>query len=372
MRIVKRALKKQFSIDGMNFESSGHYHRYTFELLIFLLGIFYTNDFQCERSTEESIRRIGRASSFLTHRNGYISRFGDNDGGKFLYDLGTAQEFNTLNYIELFSGRKTAQGIETLLFSSFPQFNGFLKGEQNRSSVGRYIAYKGQDFSLIVAANEIGTKGKGNHQHNDFLAFELYTKHSPFIVDRWSFCYTGDQKKRNQDRSTYYHNNIMIDGREIVPFDKKRLFEMLGDIRVGINSVSENSDRWTADAWHNGYKALETGRQIHRRIFDIFKNENLIKIKDSLTGRGLHTATLCLLIPEMDWSLHQDEDGLSFRNDYEAFWIKSSMGAFEVIAESVNENFLNPVPAYFCTVSTDYRDNLNTELTIKYEKKSHA
>ena len=372
MRTLKRALKKQYSIDGVNFESSVHYHRYTFELLIFLLGIFYRNNFHSEQSIEESIRRIGMALNFLTHKNGYISRFGDNDGGKFLYDLGTVQEFNSLNYLKYFSEGKTTHDIESLLFSSVPELKGFLKEEQKRSRIGGYVGYKGHDLSLIISANEIGTNGKGNHQHNDFLAFELYTKNVPFIIDRWSYCYHGDKKTRNQDRLTFYHNNIQIDRREIVPFDERRLFEMLGDIKVGINSVSENSDRWTADAWHDGYKDLETGRQIHRRIFEIFKNENLIKIKDILIGNGCHSATMNLLIPQKDWSYHQDEEGLYFKNDYETFSINSNMGVFEVTAESVNENFLNPVPAYLCTVVTEYQDNLNTELTIKYEKRSHA
>ena len=367
MRTLKRALKKQFSKDGINFESSVHYHRFTFELLIFLLGVFYANHIECKPLIEESIRKIGRALKFLTHSNGYIARFGDNDGGKFLYDIGTLEEFNSLKYLQWFYGDTPVNGLESLLFSCIPQLKGFLKGEKTGSRVDGYIGYKGDDFSLLVTANEIGTNGKGNHQHNDFLSFELYTKRSPFIVDRWSLCYTGDSEKRNQDRSSSYHNNIQIDGREIVPFNERRLFEMLGDIRVGVNHLSENADKWTVDIRHDGYKNLKTGRQIHRRIFEVLKNQNVIKIKDMLTGKGSHSATLSLLIPEKGWSLHQDGNRLYFRNDYESFLIESSMGVFQVSSDFVSDNFLNPAPAYFCTVSTNYRDNFDAELTIKFE-----
>ena len=367
MRTLKRALKKQFSRDGMNFESSSHYHRYTFELLIFLMGVFYRNDFQCERTIKESIIKIGRALTFLKHKNGYISRLGDNDGGKFLYDLGTVQEFNSLNYLKYFSEGKTTQDIESLLFSSVPELKGFLKEEQKRSKIGGYVGYKGHDISLIIAANEIGTNGKGNHQHNDFLSFELFTKNVPFIVDKWSYCYHGDKFSRNEDRTTFYHNNMQVDEREIVSFDKNNLFEMLGNVKVGINEIRETKEKWIADIWHDGYKDLELGYQIHRRIFEVYNNKNLIIIKDLLTGHGSHSASLCLLVQKNKWTCNKIDNGLVFENNFGSFTINSTMGQFIVSDSFVNENFLNRIPAYLCTVKKNYKNSLSSDLKIIYD-----
>jgi hypothetical protein len=368
-RSLKRALRKQFSKDGVNFESSVHYHRFTFEMLLFLMAVYYVNGVKVAPDIEQSVKKIGEALTVLTHKNGYISKFGDNDGGKFLYDLGTIEEFNRLDYLKDFTRGGSCRSIEALLFSGVSELNDFLKGKESRTRVGGYIAYKGPDYSLIITANKIGTNGKGNHQHNDFLSFELYTANAPFIVDRWSSCYTGNREKRNNDRSTFFHNNIQIDGREIVPFDENRLFEMLGDVKVAVNNIKDGRDKWIADVQHNGYRNLERGPQLNRRVFEVLKDQNVIKIKDFLSGKGSHIATLNLLVPKRDWSLNRNEKGLVFTNECESFLVNSSMGVFNVSESSVSENFLNPIPAYLCSVSRNYRDKLETELVFTYNNR---
>jgi hypothetical protein len=367
MRTLKRALKKQYSIDGVNFESSVHYHRYTFEILIFLLGIFYRNNFHSEQSIEESIRRIGMALNSLTHKNGYISRFGDNDGGKFLYDLGTIQEFNSLRYLEYFTEGKTPDYMESLLFSSINELNSFLKGGQNRIRIGNYIAYKGKDYSLIVSANEIGTNGKGNHQHNDFLGFELYSN-CPFIVDPWSYCYTGNKDLRNHDRKTSTHNSVIIDQQEIVKYDENKLFEMLGNVKVRICEVKECVQTLSVILSHNGYKNLQRGKQIHTRKFDINKKYNTIKISDKLIGLGIHTAGINFHIPKDYWTLKNNGSNLLFYNNQEEFILSWDGIIPSVGSGKISENFLNQSSSYHISITKKYTDNLVIETFLQYNK----
>lgn len=116
MRALKRCLKNQFSTDGVNFESSVQYHRYIFELLLFLIAVLYKNNYKVEHILENTVIKIGESLKLLTHKNGYISRFGDNDGGKFLYDLGTIEEFNSLNYLNWFNKDNRSSYFETLIF----------------------------------------------------------------------------------------------------------------------------------------------------------------------------------------------------------------------------------------------------------------
>ena len=125
-----------------------------------------------------------------------------------------------------------------------------------QTQVGQYFSMKNRNISLIGTANNIGTIGKGNHQHNDFLSFELYGI-SPFIVDPWSYCYTGDKYLRNKDRKTKSHNCVEIDNREIVPFHSDKLFEMTGKIKVNIRKIEETTEHWFVSLTHNGYKILK-------------------------------------------------------------------------------------------------------------------
>ena len=65
---------------------------------------------------------------------------------------------------------------------------------------------------LLASNGIVGTKGFGNHKHNDQLSFEYHAAGVPLIVDPGSFVYTSDFDARNLFRSTASHNTLQIDG----------------------------------------------------------------------------------------------------------------------------------------------------------------
>jgi len=364
-RSLKRALKKQFTNDGVNFESSVHYHRFTFEMLLFLMAVYYANGVRIDPNIEQSVKKIGEALKALTHKNGNISRFGDNDGGKFLYDTGSVEEFNKLDYLNWFYDCTMSVHFETLIFLNIPQLKNFLLNKNHTFKVGGYVTYKDSNISLIISGNEIGTSGKGNHQHNDFLSFELYSE-CPFIVDCWSYCYTGNRDLRNKDRKTISHNTIQIDGREIVEFDENKLFEMLGDIKVNIEKAIDNEKMWTVTLKHNGYKNLKGGRQIHSRKFIYDKSNKELKIIDTLSGKGKHVAKLNLHIPQKYWELEENGSKLIFSNDKETFTLTNNLGKFNIANGSISEYFLNHASSYYISLEKKYIEQIEIELSITY------
>jgi hypothetical protein len=142
----------------------------------------------------------------------------------------------------------------------------------------------------------VGTRGLGNHKHNDLLSFELYAGDKAFIVDPGTYIYTRDAAWRNLFRSTAYHNTVVIDGQEQNRFDPKRLFEMTPDAAVIIHEFLSTPDMDRLDAEHTGYARLDPPVS-HRRIFQFNKKEATWKIVDLLSGEGEHTA---------DWYFHFD------------------------------------------------------------------
>ena len=365
IRALQRGIKKQFTHDGVNFESSVHYHRFTFEMLLFLMAVYYANGVRIDPNIEQSVKKIGEALNAITHKNSDISRFGDNDGGKFLYDTGSVEEFNKLDYLNWFYDCTMPVHLETLIFSNIPQLKNFLLNKYHTFKVGGYVTYKDSNISLIISGNEIGTSGKGNHQHNDFLSFELYSE-CPFIVDCWSYCYTGNRDLRNKDRKTISHNTIQIDGREIVEFDENKLFEMLGDIKVNIEKAIDNEKMWTVTLKHNGYKNLKGGRQIHSRKFIYDKSNKELKIIDTLSGKGKHVAKLNLHIPQKYWELEENGSKLIFSNDKETFTLTNNLGKFNIANGSISEYFLNHASSYYISLEKKYIEQIEIELSITY------
>jgi hypothetical protein len=367
MKNLKRNLKTQFTPDGINFESSVHYHRYVFETLVFIHEVLKNNKKDTGKYFSKRIADIGLALKKLTHVNGNISRFGDNDGGKFLYDFGSLDEFNNLNYLE-YSGDTGSMRFENLTINKF-----YIPKLENHHSlpsldrIGDYIVCKTDSFSLIATANNIGTKGKGNHQHNDFLSFELYGL-KPFIVDPWSYTYTGDTSLRNKDRSVKSHNTIEIDGREIIEFHETRLFEMLGSIRTKVHYLEQLDGYSSFIISHDGYRNLKNGKQFHERSFKVSHDSGLIIITDSLKGKGFHQATIRFYIPKEYYQKKESDNSIIFYNNSEEFSISIDHKKPEVIDGFISNNFLNRSESYILYSHFNYENVKKINTSIKHTR----
>jgi len=368
LRCLKRGFKNQFSEAGVNFESSSQYHRYVTELILWLTAALNNvKDTQGSFFTKQC-GIVLNALLVMRHSNKQISRLGDSDGGKVLYDLGKPEEFNDLSYLDYFS-ESQRQFFETIPFSSSSGLEDLLlENIPLPDTHSNLLSFKQNNLSLIVATHSIGTKGKGNHQHNDFGSFEFYGK-KPFIVDPWSFCYTGDVDLRNRDRSAINHNAVVIDGKEPVSYSSDALFEMLGDIKVKVHSVEERVDAWKSTVRHDGYKRLAAGQQMVERKFFFDRNKKVLRINDTIFGIGRHKAELGLLIPKKYWSLTDHQGYLVFENDDEIFKIGLSQGKFIIEESEISEGFLSKEKAYFLRFSQSYENEFRLELTISHQEK---
>ena len=66
----------------------------------------------------------------------------------------------------------------------------------------------------------------GGHTHNDELSFELHVGGQDFIVDPGTYTYTGDYRFRNSFRSSYSHNTVVVDKKEINNFSEREIFKL--------------------------------------------------------------------------------------------------------------------------------------------------
>src|SRR5439155_597498 len=64
---------------------------------------------------------------------------------------------------------------------------------------------------LLVTNGIVGTRGFGNHKHNDQLSFEYHSGGIPLFVDAGSYVYTSNAAARNKFRGTAMHNTMQVD-----------------------------------------------------------------------------------------------------------------------------------------------------------------
>jgi hypothetical protein len=366
-KTLLRGLKNQFSSDGVNFESSVHYHRFVFEMLVFIFAVLSNNKHKLAYQIKPDLRRIGNSLVGLQHGNHMISRFGDNDGGRFLPGFNTVEEFNNLSFLNDFiDAKKESYNYETLIFAGVEGINSLLQLPE-KTKYGNYLSIKSNNVSLIASASIIGTNGKGNHQHNDFTSLEIFGT-VPFIVDPWTYCYTGNSELRNKDRKTSSHNAVLIDNREIVEFKEKDLFEFQGKIKIN-SSVSTRNNVITGKITHFGYKNLKRGKQLVSRTFIVDTIKDQIAIIDELTGVGDHCASITLLIPTKYWSCKKDSNGFIFSNNKETFELWSNWELKLFTKSTISSFFLNSEDAYCIQLNSNYSNSKTGKIVLTHKLK---
>jgi hypothetical protein len=140
---------------------------------------------------------------------------------------------------------------------------------------------------LAITNGIVGTKGFGNHKHNDLLSFEYHPAGIPLIVDPGSYVYTSDLDARNLFRGTGYHNTLMVDGveqNETNPAWIFRLFETANPETLEYRATPETL---VYVGRHQGYTRLEQP-VVHQRGFTLEHASGTLTIVDRIEGAGKH------------------------------------------------------------------------------------
>ena len=98
-----------------------------------------------------------------------------------------------------------------LLMGEDQSYAEFRHGLMEFKKAGFYIIRR-PDINLIVRAGRLAHAGV--HAHCDQASFELSIKRIPVFIDRGTYVYTSDIRKRNLFRSTKAHNTISINRAE--------------------------------------------------------------------------------------------------------------------------------------------------------------
>jgi hypothetical protein len=299
---LEQEIKVQVLPDGADYESSVPYHRLVTELFLSSLRL---GDFRNEPLSSDYRARVHDMTSFLvnvTRPDGLMPQSGDADDGRVHVMSGfehvmpqdarhifgpAGAMFDEPHWLaiggELARWERAWWGLGWQApTSTAPELPTRLFAD-----AGLAVMRASESHYLLASNGIVGTKGFGNHKHNDLLSFEYHHGGVPLVVDPGSYVYTSDFDARNQFRSTASHNTVQVDGEEqneLKPEWIFRLFETSNAEHVAFNDTAQCAE-YTGR--HHGYERFD--RPVtHERTLRLSKADGALTIVDRLTGRGEH------------------------------------------------------------------------------------
>jgi Heparinase II/III-like protein/Heparinase II/III N-terminus len=308
-------MDRQVHADGMDFESSIAYHRLVLELMVAGALLCRLNGRELPPRFWAKLEKMFEFILFVTRPDGKVPHVGDADNGRLyiLSDYGS-QDHRDFRYLlsigavlfqradmKAYAGGFSEEAFWLLGPSGATDFatlrhEGQPLGSRGFRDSGIYVM-RSADRYLLASCGAVGTRGLGNHKHNDLLSFELYAGDKAFIVDPGTYVYSRDPHWRNVFRSTHYHNTVVIDGHEQNDFQASQLFRMTPDAKVIVHEWVTTPERDWLSVEHSGYLRLDQPVR-HKRTFLFEKRGGSWEIADELVGPGDHAA---------DWYFHFDQ-----------------------------------------------------------------
>src|SRR5262245_53502881 len=277
LQILLDQAAKQVRADGVYFEQSSYYHRYTTD--------FYTHLFALTRADESIIhhemdamlrRKLGAMLdhlTWITRPDGSSPLFGDDDGGR-LIKLGrrAANDFRDTLAIgasifkrgdwKYVAGAAPAEmlwlmGPEGV--ACYDRLEAEPPSEISRGfrSSGYFVMRDGwrrdSSFVLIDCGQHGAAVGAG-HAHSDALSIEFASGGVTWLVDPGTYVYAADAKTRDEFRSTAAHNTAVVDGQPqsiaSTPFSWRTA------AKCRLHEFVERSDAIFFQGSHDGYERL--------------------------------------------------------------------------------------------------------------------
>ncbi len=233
--ILLTEIGKQISSDGVYFERSSWYQRYTvdFYLHFYVLRELFGETAYDERNAVAD-QRLNSALTFLLNLarpDGTTPLIGDDDGGRLL-PLTTQNEADlrgTLSAGAAVLGRSDLayggdEAIEDAFWLLGPAGIRTLEKLNARApetlscsfaESGYFVMRNGwtpTDDSLVIDCSGPDTSS-GAHHHADLLSIDLCLRGQSLFVDPGTYTYSGRPEKREHFRSSRAHNTLSVDGR---------------------------------------------------------------------------------------------------------------------------------------------------------------
>ena len=306
LRILIDTLPLHVKDDGVYFEQSSYYHRYTTDFYSHFLLLAHANKISLPAIVEKSIALLLDHLLYVTRPDGTTPFFGDDDGGRLMpLDQRAANDFrNTLatgavifnrGDLKFVAGGAAEELLWLLGKDGLEKFDAITPTPPAKLSHafptgGYFVMRDGWTRESNYLLFDCGPHGALNcgHAHADALAIDVAVNGRTMLVDPGTCTYTGSKEFRDWFRSSPAHNTITIDGESSsIPAGP---FTWTTTADGSLNKwISEERFDYVSGK-HDGFQRLADPVSVERRI--LFLKHDYFIISDRLKAQAEHRANV--------------------------------------------------------------------------------
>jgi len=302
LQILLEQLPHHVQSDGVYFEQSSYYHRYTTDFYLHLRVLLSVNQEAVPPELNERLRSLLDHLMYITRPDGTTPLFGDDDGGRLLNldqrpvndfraTLATgAAVFERPDY-KFVAGGAAEETLWMLGPVDVARLDQFAAVEPEKRSVafpigGYYVMRDGWTTDSNYLLFDCGPHGTDNcgHAHADALSFELAVNGRTLLIDPGTYTYTGSREMRDWFRSSVAHNTLTIDEESSSVCDGPFSWKTIARSECSSWITQERFDYVVAS--HDGFMRLAEPAR-HTRSIMFFKN-NYWVVRDQVESLGDH------------------------------------------------------------------------------------
>ncbi|MEP6741915.1 MAG: alginate lyase family protein [bacterium] len=286
LQILTEQLDRHVQPDGVYFEQSSYYHRYTTDFYLHLLILLSQDRESIPTVLNKKLGLLLDHLMYITRPDGTTPLFGDDDGGRlakldsraandFRSTLSTgAALFERADY-KFVAGGASEETLWLLGAAGLAKFDRVVATEPAKQSIafeesGYYVMRDGWTPLANYLLFDCGHHGVDNcgHAHADALSFDLAALGRTLLSDPGTYTYTGSKEMRDWFRGSTAHNTLTVDGESSSisagPFSWKTIAACETEKWISRDRFDYFAGR------HEGYRRLNTG---HSRSVLFLKND---------------------------------------------------------------------------------------------------
>jgi hypothetical protein len=290
--------------DGVYFEQSSYYHRYTTDFYLHFLLLSRANNFPLPSEVEDSLVLLLDHLMYITRPDGTTPLFGDDDGGRLaMLDVRAANDFRgtVATGAVLFDRgdyKFVAEGAaeESLWLTGVEglhRFDSIVATQPAETSKvfpegGYFVMRDGwtrESNYLLFDCGPHGSLACG-HAHADALSFELAANGHTILVDPGTYTYTGSKALRDWFRSSHAHNTLTLDDETSSVPDAA--FSWKNRANCSLQKWVSNDRFDFISGQHQGFMRLPDPAILTRSI--LFLKHDYWIVRDSISSLNAHPA----------------------------------------------------------------------------------
>ena len=379
-RILIDESERQILPDGVYFEQSTCYQRYTAEIYLHFLLLVGRNGIAVPRAVEERVQRLLDALLVFRRPDGSLPDIGDGDGG-WLLPFAPRAPSDCRGVFTVAAGLFERKEYAWAAGGPAPESMWLLSSARRQSaaalnasppSTGDAIVYPSGGYVVMRSTwmpdahqliFDVGplSSPKSGHGHADLLSVQCSVFGEPFIVDAGTYCYTSEPEWRDFFRGTAAHSTATVDG-----LDQARAagpFRWDHHPRARLRRCLTTTEYALADGEHDAYARL-SDPVIHRRRV-VFVHRRYWIVADDFLGEANHRIDLRFQFASLSVAVERDGWVKARGCNGHALLLKSFAGVpveLNVLAGSespiggwISPNYGRRVPAPRVSYSTEVR-----------------